>query len=1225
MLQHRRFFLVGASNLTHLEIRLGPRTRARANATEPQIGETMKTKRLRFVLLLVTSLLLSACWLFAQSAGTGALTGVVTDPSGAVVSNATVTLTNPETNQVRTAVTGNDGSYRFSLLPPGTYKASFSATGFKKEEVPSVKINVTETPVLNRTLEVGTQSESVLVQGEAALLQTADSTLGTVVGEKTVTALPLSSRNYTQILNLSAGVAAPVNNASAFGKATQDMSTNGNDPAQNNFQMDGVAINNIANSGSSNDSGIYTGIGIPSVDAIQEFKIQTSTYDASYGRNPGANVNVVTKSGTNQYHGTAFEFFRNSDLNANDFFFNRSPANKGQKQILNQNQFGGTFGGPIKKDKLFFFGSYQGTRQKNGVALPGRTAYNALPNIPLGDRSGDLNSSFAKALAAANCKGFGFGPPLACDGSNLSPVALKIVQLKNADGSYYIPSAQQLGAGPGLFSVPAIYTEDQALVNGDYLINTKNTLAMRFFYTRNPQEQSLGGNGGQLPGAPTHQFYSNTDAVAKLTTLVTANFVNEARLSYQRNVATATDSLPPGATSQNLGMTPMIPADVAGGINIAPNQTEPPFMVMIVNGFNLFGGLNPSYSPTNQVQAADNISLNHGKHTFRAGYEHEWTHWPIVFAGLERGFLLFGSFNDVLVGGPGSIFQCLFCTRSGPQGIIHGYNLPNQNAYFQDDWKVNRKLTLNLGVRWEYFGTLSDRYGNLTTTWISQLQTVPNSQVPSGPSAPGAYQAANFAGWVVPNNYLAHYPAPPPGVLISDRSLPLRERPPLSSFGPRVGFAYQVSDKLVVRGGAGIFYDRVGADRFVHSVEQGNPYAVTLDYLPGNPYTLAKPFPDSPVVGQFAQRWIKPNCDTLPGGCAVNSSYLNVPFINEVSHNPTVRQYNVTTQYNFAPSWVLELGFVGSSGINLTDYNHNYNTALLASPSHPINGQTVNSVGNVLLRVPYAGYQAAGLQGTAYDLVESYNSFQATVRKRFSKGLLMQAAYTYSKSLTNSFVNTANSNLSTNTWQQYGPSSFNRPNRFVVNYSYDLPLGQHTGALGKLANGWNLSGVTTVQSGLPMTIIDTRGGTAYGTSSTTSQGGYSRAQLCPGVTYGQLGSSGGTEARLDQYFNKAAFCAPPLIANGDGVATDFGNSGVGIIQGPGQFNWDFTVMKNTQITERHSIQFRAEFFNLFNHAQFSNPAAFPAGFADVNSPSFGQITSTSVNPRVIQLALKYSF
>ena len=309
-----------------------------------------------------------------------------------MVPNVTVTLTNSDTNQARTTTTNGDGVYKFSLIPPGNYKVRFVANGFKPSEVPSVTLNVTETPVLDGKLEVGAQTEQVVVEAAAEVLQTSSSSLGTTVNSATVTALPLANRNYTQILGLTAGASVGANNATAFGKATQDISTNGSDPGQNNFQMDGVAINNIANAGSSNDGGIYAGIGIPSPDAIQEFKIQTSTYDASYGRNPGANVNVMTKSGSNAFHGTAFEFFRNSALNANDFFYNRDtcPTFTGScpKQVLDQNQFGGVIGGPIKKDKIFFFASYEGTRQRNGIAAQGLTSGATLPPIPAGDRIG---------------------------------------------------------------------------------------------------------------------------------------------------------------------------------------------------------------------------------------------------------------------------------------------------------------------------------------------------------------------------------------------------------------------------------------------------------------------------------------------------------------------------------------------------------------------------------------------------------------------------------------------------------------------------------------------------------------------------------------------------------------------------------------------------------------------------------------------------------------------
>jgi len=1173
----------------------------------------------RLLRLLVIALVVGIPGLWAQSAGTGALTGTLTDPSGASVPNATVTLTNAETNQVRTTVTGSDGSYRFTLIPPGAYRVRFAATGFKTAEVSSFSVGVTETPVLDRRLEVGAQTEQVTVEAVVETLQTATSSLGTTVNSRTMSQLPLASRNYTQIIALSAGASASVNNATAFGKGTQDMSVNGNNPGQNNFQMDGVQVNNIANNGTSNDSGIYGGIGVPNPDAIQEFRIQTSTYDASYGRNPGANVNVVTKSGTNTWHGTAFEFFRNAQLNANDFFYNRdNPNSKTSKQVLNQNQFGGVLGGPVLKDKVFVFGSYQGTRSRNGVDTVGNTAGAVLPGIPDGDRT---SSAFVQQVIADNCNFPTIGPPLSCSATTISAPALKILQLKNADGSYFIPSTGN-AIKQTSFSVPAVFNEDQVLLNGDYVVNAKNTLAMRYFYSHSPRTISLVPLiGGGLPGTSQSAYYANTNAALRLTTLVTPSLVNEARMSFQRNLARTSDTLPPGASPKELGITPLV-----------PTQTQAPPISLLFNGFTMFGTLDPSFSPTSQFQYADQISWTHGKHTVRAGFEFEKTQWNLVFGGLARGWLLMGSFSDLLNGQAGNILQCLFCVRGGPDGIIHAYRLPNMSSFVQDDWKVSTKLTVNLGVRWEYNGTLSDKYGNLTNTWISRLG--PNSAVPSAPlGLPG-----NYAGFVVPNNFdTKTWGAPPNGVLQSDKSLPTREHPPYSNFGPRLGFAYQATAKLVVRGGAGLFYDRVGMDRFVHSVQEGNPYAATVASLPDN--TLANPYPATPALGTFGQRW----ANFATG----QTSAINRPFMIEAIHTPLVRQYNLNFQYEFLPKWVLETGYVGSSGINLTDYNHNYNTTQIATATHPVNGLTTTTVLNRDLRVPYLGFGASTLQGTAYDGVSNYNSLQVTVRKQLAHGVAFQAAYTYSKSLTNIFNASANSNLPQDMAQQYGPSNFNRPQRFILNYEWDLPFAKRNGVLGKVTEGWNLSGVTTIQQGISMTLIDTRGGTAYGNSQTTVEGGVSRAQMCPGKTYGDLITPGGIESRLGGnsggpgFYNLGAVCAPPVIGDpevatipplglkaGVPAATAYGNSGVGILPGPGQANFDFSVLKSTRITERQSIQFRAEFFNVFNHPQFSPPSYNSVGryyLPDVNSPTGGWITSTSVNPRIIQLALKYSF
>jgi hypothetical protein len=1183
----------------------------------------------RAVMLLAVLLIVCAPVLLAQSAGTSGLGGTITDPSGAAIPNVTVTITSNDTGQTRTTTTGPDGVYKFTLLQPGSYKIRFAAAGFKTSEIGAVTLNVTETPELSRTLEVGAQSEQVTVEATAETLQTQSSTLGTTVGTKTVSELPLASRNYTQIIGLSAGAAMDVNNATYFGKGTQDMSVNGNDPGQNNFQMDGVAVNNMANRGSSNDGGIYAGIGIPNPDAIQEFKIQTSTYDSSYGRNPGANVNVVTKSGTNAWHGTAFEFFRNAQMNANDFFYNRdNPNSKSAKQVLNQNQFGGVLGGPIKKDKLFIFGSYQGTRSRNGVAGPGNSGGLLLPPIPDGDRSGPNDASVNPWLAqviADNCHFPTFGPPLSCSANSVSGPGYKTLQLKTADGSYYFPS---VGNFPTLkqFSNPAVANEDQVIINGDYLVSPKNTLAMRYFYTHDPRTLSFNSViGGSLPGAPEKTYNSNTNSSLKLTTLFSNNFVNEVRASFQRNLVYNSDQLPAGDSPANLGLKPIV-----------PTQTQAPPISLLINGFGTNGFLEPSYSPSNQIQYADQISWSHGRHTIRAGFEYEFTQWNLVFGGLQRGWMLMGSFSDLLSGQAGNILQCLFCVRSSPQGIIHAYREPNMNSFVQDDWKVNSKLTVNIGVRWEYDGVLSDKFGNLTNKWLSLL--APNSALPTAQVAsPGISTPAAYQGYVVPNNFVAHHGQPPAGVHIVDSGFSIRKHPPYADFGPRIGFAYQLTSKLVVRGGAGIFYDRVGADRFVHSVEEGNPYAATISYGPGNPFTIDAPYPDTPQVGEFAQRWANP--------ATLQTSALNHVFLTDTTHTPLIRQYNVNFQYEFAPRWVLEAGYVGSSGINLTDYNHNYNVAGLASPSNPINGLTTNDRSNILFRVPYLGFQPTGLQGTAYDGHSFYNSLQLTVRKSFSHGVTLQAAYTWSKALTNIFDSTANSNLPTNLAQQYGPANFDRPQRFVINYSWDLPFGKHTGAAARLLEGWSLSGVTTVQNGLPITPIDTRGGTAFGTTTTTIESGYSRPQMCPGFTYGQTASSGGIESRLggnsggDGYFNFSSFCAPPVAPFSTDGSTLFGNAGVGFILGPGQFNFDASLLKTTRVTERTSIQFRAEFFNLFNHPQFALPgqagpiapgtgtniAATAPGAGGVIVHTAGWITSTSVNPRIIQLALKFIF
>jgi Carboxypeptidase regulatory-like domain len=1228
----------------------------------------------------------------AQTAGTGAITGIVTDPSKRSVPNATVTATNTGTGQSRTATTGSAGDYKFSLLTPGNYQLKFSATGFKTSEVGPVTVNVTETSTQNQSLEVGTVSESVTVEANIQALQTESSTLGTTVTGNQINALPMANGNYTEILSLSAGTNVGVANATVVGKGTQDISANGVNPGSNNFQMDGVAVNNIANSGSANDGTIYTGIPIPSPDAIAEFKVQTSTYDASYGRNPGANVTVSTKSGTNDFHGSAFEFFRNSVLNADDFFYDKTAAEP--HQVFDQNQFGGTVGGPIKKDKLFFFFSYRGTRGKNAVAAQGGTFGALLPTqlnpyatlgsrgtcitpVTIPDYSTIASSCDATAQAFATATGI------------TNVVGLRIFQLQTGSGAgvpnnYYIPAPSSdpqfcnVTTGVCNFSVPVLYSENQYVANGDYVISSKNTLTTKYFYTANPQTLYLGQTaGGNLPGTPEKTPWGNQDAVAKLTSLLTYTFVNEARISYQRNNGSATVSVPPdGCPNQGklTGLTGCGSPSQLGMQPLVPGFYEPPTIIDIFDNLTMFGGLLPFDGPTNQLQLADEVSWSHGKHSIRAGYEYEWTNWPLSDQGLQQGLLLDAGLLSAPPGfvpglatggnaGPAWDVGCLFCVKgiTGENGIIHFYHLNNQNLYVLDDWKVSSRLTLNIGLRWEYFGLLSDSLGRLTQVWLDRMAV--SSGVPTS-LAQALTDPAGIQQYVVPSNFAKFFGPPPSGVGTAPNRNSIEGHAPYSNFAPRFGFAWQPlsGGKLVVRGGVGIFYDRVGLDSVVHAYQQGYPYAATYDFSPPSSRwlaaTLAQPYPLIALVCMPSD----PNCNSDFGlGFAPRyanaatgvDSGLSTPFDPNSEHTPLVQEYSLGIQYEFAPGWVLDLGYVGSTGINLLDYNHNHNQAVLATPTNQFSSLCTgtppicNTATNSQFRVPYPGYETDGLAGSDSNGYSNYNSLQVTVRHQFSHGLSMQAAYTWDKDLSTIFYsNTANINEALNMGAQYGRVSFDRPQRFVVNYSYDLPFGKDmAGVKGKLVSGWSVSGITIAQSGDPLTFTQSGGalaasGAAYGTSTTSYLDGVSTAQYCPGFNNGNILAKGSTISKVGTnptngtgYFNLAGFCPAPVVPYGDPTATDFGNSGIGAVLGPGQFNWDISILKNTKITERVRMQFRTDFYNAFNHPQFADPGGSTfgtVGFEDITgtTPAGAEdvaMTHTNVNPRLIQFGLKFNF
>lgn len=553
----------------------------------------MKSIRALLIALVAgMALTLGATLMMAQTPSTGALAGTVTDPSGAVISGATVTLTDTGTGQTRTATTDANGSYKFGLLEPGTYSIVFSASGFKNQTVPSVAVNVTETAVLNGKLEVGEQTQQVTVEATTEAVQTQSAANGGTVSGAEITALPLASRNYTQVISLSPGVVANVSNSQAVGNGTQDVSANGSLADENNYSMDGVSVVNYV-SGNGEQEGSFPGIPVPNPDSIQEFKVQTSQYDASAGRNPGANVEVITKTGTNNFHGDAWEFNRNNFFNANDFYYKHSELSAGGTGVntppaVKQNTFGFTLGGPIKHDKLFFFGSYQGLRQVNGFGTTGfASGYESnvqlLPWNDYADKASGICSdlrctnniaAYRTYLGSAfgGQAGFpalfgGTGTTVAANGSNITNTAIGLLQAKGVvaggfNNGFYFPSSPASCGLTGCLqaiSDPIYAREDQFMINTQYNLNAKNTLYERYMYQRDPQYQPFNcfiTAGDCNPGAPLDAFYGNHVGQLEWQWLPTSSIVNQARFAFRRDIENNTDpnsalntcDLPNGAT-----------------------------------------------------------------------------------------------------------------------------------------------------------------------------------------------------------------------------------------------------------------------------------------------------------------------------------------------------------------------------------------------------------------------------------------------------------------------------------------------------------------------------------------------------------------------------------------------------------------------------------------------------------------------------------------------------
>lgn len=1154
-----------------------------------EIPEVSVMKRLGLTTLLF---LCSFAPAHSQTAATGAVAGNITDTSGAGVPETKIGVTNEATGELRQVMSQANGSYVVPLLAPGVYRIEFSHAGFKSTVKPGLTVNVTETARFDVSLEVGSLQEQVTVSTEAELLQTESSALGRVTDHNLVANLPLVARNFTQIVTLSPGVAVNVNNATDLGRGNGSLAqgnfrTHGSQGADNNFQMNGVEINDLQSS-----SSVSGGVAVPNPDAIQEFKVQTGQYDATYGRNAGANVNVVTRSGTNGFHGALFEYFRNNALNANDFFRNKAAQSKG---VLKQNQFGFTLGGPMVKDKLLFFVSYQGTRQVNGIGAGGASSF--FTPAFTDDRSRATLAGMFAGQAGANG-----GVAVAADGSNISPQALALLNLKLPGGQYAIPTPQTVNPsqpfalrGFSAFSVPAKFRDDQMIGNLDYVQGAKSRFAGRFFLSDGNQNLSLPASqvGTSAPGFPQLIDSRFRNLTVSHTYTLSARLLNQVDFGFHR-----------------IGV-PTIQQEQFkfSDVGVKASGTTNDYPAIGVNGSMALGGNGQGLDVVqNHYTFQDSLTYVRGRQTLHIGGGINRSTLDLAHFHFFGG-MLFLSWPDFLLGlpgapatsgGNGTTVSNVFLSLDIPGDLDRKWRTTDANLYVQDDIRVSQSFTLNVGVRYERMENLADSGGR-------------NSGFDPALADPNPPAAGSVNGYVVSKDSQGGGSLPA-GVKRLDNNYGIRGEHQ-NNVGPRVGFAWRLPHTpagMVLRGGYGLYQSRATGQPFLQ-LAAAPPFALLrqLQGVPNASASFANPFGGDIAFPRFP--------------AYSPTTQLSSSFIDQAYRPPVTQQFSLNLQTQLSRDLLLEVGYAGARATHQI-LNRSLNQAFIASASNPVRGVTTNTVANIPQRVPIQGFTAIGLNDIDSSAYSWYHGLEASLTKRLGKGLQFLAAYTFSHAYSDSARSTLAGGTSGITGDQsnlrnnYGLSEFDREHRLVVSFLYQLP-SPHGTVVRKLLGGWAAAGVMTLQSGVPLTL--TGSSTANIAGITTD-----RAYLAPGCTYKDLSTPGSVDSKLGNYFsrnciwrNAAGTAAWPIIGS-DGVATAFGNSGVGIVSGPDQRNFDLSAIKQTRIPrlgENGNLEFRAEFFNAFNTTQFASPGA------NVSAATFGVISSTAVNPRIVQLALKLNF
>ena len=1145
--------------------------------------------------LAATFLLCTSLAALAQGPTTGRVEGTIRDATGAVIQNAQVRIVNTQTGTGWNSQTDESGHYIAAILPSGIYVATITASGFVRLVSEPFGVSVTQISVQDFRLEITSQAATVRVESS---VKSNGPELGRIVDSRTIAELPLSTRNYTQILSLSPGTATYLPDSTAVGRNTQTISVNGARMTQNNVQLNGIDANTMGTSAAIN-------IAVPAPESIQEFKVQTSLYDASFGRSGGANVQVVTRGGGNDVHGTAYEYFRNEALNANNAFLKTASVNR---PILRRNVFGGTIGGPIDRDKIFFFASYQGTREKNGASILNSISSGVLIDPKLtNDRSeATLKTTFALP--------------------SIHPAALALLNERSAEGQFLIPTPQANGRYFG--SAVSEFTENQFNANIDYRFNDKNWLSAKLFWANAPfylALPSFRGTGANVPGFGTDQAGNVRTVAIQDVHSFSSRTLNELRLGYNTHRNYISPSQPindadVGITRSNANTYPGL-----GLLRIAPGA----------GGITLGTPTNVSPAFTSVATAADTLAMNRSNHFARIGAEMRFNEVNLAQEQFTRGQVDFVDFRSFLIG------------TSSNSTLGDGIGSRRQRAldynfFFQDDWKMSPRLTVNLGVRYELDMPVYDTRGRISTFDPGLYQprmAVDGSGNPIGPPVGGFVQAGN----VIPEYDLTTVPNVSKYVIHSvDKN----------NFAPRLGVAFSPldSERLLLRAGYGIYHSRPTFQYVSTSVT--TPPGYLLGRQANQP--LDHPFPALP--SQFP---------IFQPGVALSGT---VP--DRGIRTPYFHQYNASIQFETTRQTLVEAAYVGTRGVKLFRQVA-INQARLASPTHPIINDvtgaviTTNTPQNARLRAPFQGVDLNSFFVNQTTAQSSYNSLQLSFNRRFSRGLQILAAYTYAKSIDNAsgtgggagtvgIVNPGSvgdtsivlGNQLDNRANR-GVSDFDRTHRFVLSYLYDLPrfrFASKSSLAREVFWNWELAGIVTAMSGLPIDIVDTGAGSFYG----LNQGANPLAR--PSWANGQTHGSAMQNIPAGYFFNPFAFVRPAVLAGqiipssgGTAIAnasgTDIGNVGRNVLRGPSQSNVDVSVIKRFVIREDKTLEFHLEAFNVLNHVNLANPisdlnAVVSSGGSidpskgtinNNNAGAFGRIISTSNNPRIIQFALKFNF